>query len=153
MDLSRKPEVLYQASIERIAAAWRALDADDYPLASYLAGPAVECIFQAVAFKIGAAHDAGHSLPLWLGKGPRDLRNSIKSEVRDEWSVLVAIWSNGIRYLSRSGFVGYLRDKRGTVRVRGGPESMMRMNAKWLVESAAAIHKKGLAQWESFTKK
>jgi hypothetical protein len=154
MDLSHQPEVLYRASIERMAAAWRALDdADDYPLASYLAGLAVECILQALAFKIGAAHDAGHALPKWLSKCPRDLQNSIKSQVRDDWSLLVALWDNGIRYLSRHGFLGYLRDKGRAVGIRGGPESVLRMNTKALVKSADALHKKGLAQWVSFTKK
>src|SRR5438105_1577503 len=106
MDLSHKPEVLYRASIERMAAAWRALEeGDDYPLASYLAGLAVECILQAVAFKIGAVHDAAHALPKWLAKCPSDLQDAIKGRVRGEWSLLVALWDNGIRYLSRDGFL------------------------------------------------
>lgn len=154
MDLTHKPEVLYRASIERMAAAWRELDeAQDYALATYLAGLAVECILQAVAIRMGATHDAGHALPKWLSKCPRDLQSSVKSRTRDEWSLLVALWDNGIRYLSRHGFLGYLRDKGRVAGIRGGPESVLRMNTKALVKSADAVHKKGLAQWVSFTKK
>jgi hypothetical protein len=154
MDLSRKPEVLFRASIERMSAARRAFDdSDDYPLASYLSGLAVECILQAVAFKIGAAHDAKHALPKWLAKCPQNLQNSIKSHVRDEWSLLVALWDNGIRYLSRDGFLGYLRDKGSAAGIRGGPESVLRKNTKALLNAADAVHKKELGQWVSFTKK
>ena len=154
MDLSRKPEVLYRASLERMAVAWRAFDdAGDYALASYLAGLAVECILQAVALKVGAAHDAAHALPKWLAKCPRGLQDSIKTQVGDEWSLLVSLWENGIRYLSRDGFLGYLRDKGCAVGIRGGPEAVMRKNTKSLVSAADAVHKKGLAQWVSFTKK
>lgn len=154
MDLSHKPEVLYRASMERMAAAWRALDeAQDYSLAAYLAGLAVECILQAVAIRMGAAHDARHSLPKWLAKCPVELQDAIKSQVPDEWSLLVALWDNGIRYLSREGFLGYVRDKGYTEKIRGGPESMLRKNAKLLVGAADAVHKKGLAQWVNSIKK
>jgi len=66
MELSRKPQVLYRASIERITSAHRTFETKDYPLSMYLSGLAVECVLQAVALHHGAIHDARHSLLSWL---------------------------------------------------------------------------------------
>ena len=62
MALTHKPQVLFSASMERMAAARRTFHDGDYPLAMYLSGLAVECILQAVALRHGAAPDARHNL-------------------------------------------------------------------------------------------
>ncbi len=99
-DLSHKPNVLYLASIERITAARRMIDQKphDYVLVSYLAGLAVESILQAIALHGGAAHDAKHTLSMWLSKCPAALHDALKGSA--EWNRVVALWDNGMRYLS-----------------------------------------------------
>lgn len=152
-DLTHRPNVLYLASIERMAAARRMIDLKphDYVLASYLAGLAVESILQALALQTGAPHDAKHTLTKWLSKCPSSIHEALKGS--GEWNRLVALWDNGLRYLSFDGLLGYFRNK-GYVRGRkGGVESIVRQVTKELVDSAETVHKKGLAIWLSSGKK
>jgi hypothetical protein len=152
LDLSHRPNVLYLASIERMAAARRMIDdkPHDYVLASYLAGLAVESILQAFALLGGAEHDARHSLSKWLSKCPASLHQALKGSA--DWNLLVARWDNGIRYLSFDGLLGYFRDK-GYVRgKKGGVESIVRHVTKDLVDAAEVVHTKGLAVWVSSIK-
>src|ERR1035437_10719812 len=102
-DLSHRPNVLYLASIERMASARRMIDEKphDYVLASYLAGLAVESILQALALQGGSPHDARHSLSNWLSKCPLAMHDAVKGAA--EWNEIVALWDNGIRYLSFDG--------------------------------------------------
>ena len=117
----------------------------DYVLASYLAGLAVESILQAIALHGGAAHDAKHTLSKWLSKCPAALHDALKGSA--EWNLVVALWDNGMRYLSFDGLLGYFRDK-GYVRgKKGGIESIVRHVTKGLVDAAEVVHKKGLAIW------
>ncbi len=152
-DLSHKPNVLYLASIERMAAARRMIDEQppDYVLASYLAGLAVESILQALALQNGAAHDAGHGLSNWLSKCPAALNAALKGS--GEWNQVVALWDNGLRYLSYDGLLGYFRRKGNAGGKKGGVESRVRQVTKDLVDAAEAVHKKGLAVWHSSIKK
>ena len=107
IDLSYRPNVLYLASIERMATARRLVDQGscDYVLASYLAGLTLECILQVIALRDGSAHDARHSLSNWLSKCPPMLHEELKGSA--EWNQVVALWDNGIRYLSFDGLLGY----------------------------------------------
>src|SRR5207244_4462557 len=150
-DLSHRPNVLYLASIERMITARRMIDQKphDYVLATYLAGLAAESILQALALHGGAAHDAKHSLSNWLSKCPSALHNELKGS--GEWNHLVALWDNGIRYLSFDGLVGYFRNKKYVHGKKGGVESKVRTVTKGLVDAAEIVHKKGLAAWRSST--
>jgi hypothetical protein len=152
-DLSRRPNVLYLASIERMAAARRMADQKphDYVLASYLAGLAVESILQALALRAGRAHDARHSLSNWLSKCPSTLHDALKGSA--EWNEIVALWDNGIRYLSYDALLGYFRNKGFVKGKKGGVESVVRGVTKNLVDAAEMVQKKGLAIWLSSTKK
>ena len=152
-DLSYQPNVLYLASIERMAAARRMIDEKphDYVLACYLAGLAVESILQALALQGGAAHDARHSLSRWLSKCPATLHDAMKGSA--EWNLLVALWDNGIRYLSYDGLLGYFRKKGYVKGKKGGVESIVRGVTKNLVDAAEVVQMKGLAVWLSSTKK
>jgi hypothetical protein len=152
-DLSHRPNVLYLASIERMASARRMIDQKphDYVLASYLAGLAVESILQAFALPAGSAHDARHSLSKWLSKCPATLHNALKGSA--EWNELIALWDNDIRYLSYDGLLGYFRNKGYVKGRKGGVESIMRGVTKHLVDAAETVHKNGLAIWLSSTKK
>ena len=123
----------------------------DYVLATYLAGLAVESILQALALHAGGAHDAKHTLSRWLSKCPSALHDALKGSA--EWNQVVALWDNGIRYLSFDGLLGYFRDK-GYVRgKKGGVESIVRHVTKNLVDAAEVVHKKGLAVWLSSVKR
>jgi hypothetical protein len=153
IDLSYQPNVLYLASIERMAAARRMIDEKphDYVLACYLAGLAVESILQALALHEGAAHDAKHSLSKWLSKCPCALHDALKGLA--EWNLLVALWDNGIRYLSYDGLLGYFRKKDYVKGKKGGVESIVRGVTKNLVDAAELVQKKGLAVWLSSIRK
>ena len=123
----------------------------DYVLACYLAGLAVESILQALALQGGAAHDARHSLSRWLSKCPATLHDAMKGSA--EWNLLVALWDNGIRYLSYDGLLGYFRKKGYVKGKKGGVESIVRGVTKNLVDAAEVVQMKGLAVWLSSTKK
>jgi len=112
---------------------------------------AVESILQALALHAGGAHDAKHTLSRWLSKCPSTLHEALKGSA--EWNQVVALWDNGIRYLSFDGLLGYFRDK-GYVRgKKGGVESIVRHVTKNLVDAAEVVHKKGLAVWLSSVKR
>jgi hypothetical protein len=153
LDLSHRPNVLYLASIERMAAARRMTNdkPHDYVLPSYLAGLAVESILQALALHAGAAHDARHSLSNWLSKCPASLHEALRGSA--QWSLLVALWDNGIRYHSFDALLGYFRNKGYVHGKKGGVESKVRAVTKALVAAAEVVHDKGLAVWVSSTKK
>ena len=153
MELSYHAQVLYYASIERMEVAWNCLDRKDYALAVYLGGLSVECILQAIVLKLGGVRDAKHSLPIWLARCPVSMQDAIKGTARNEWNLVVALWDNSLRYVSKDGLLGYLRQKGYTTGIYGGPESVLRKNGKALVAAAEVVQRKGLAQWVSFTKK
>lgn len=152
-NLSHQPNVLYLASIERMDAARRMIDEKpyDYVLASYLAGLAVESILQALALHAGGAHDAKHNLSKWLSKCPPTLHNALKASA--EWNLLVALWDNGLRYLSFDGLLGYFKNKGYVHGKKGGVESKVRSVTLNLVDATEVVHKKGLAVWLNSTKK
>jgi hypothetical protein len=145
MAISHKPIVLYRASIERMNAAHRAFGDRDYVLAAYLSGVAVECILQAMASNAGAAQDARHDLGLWLAKCPASFGNQVKGPIRSEWSLLVSLWDNSLRYLSSDGMIGYYRRKRATYGISGNPLAIMREITRQIVQSSDMIHKRGVA--------
>lgn len=149
MDLSKMPVVLYRASIERINSAHRAFNARDHVLAMFLAGLAVECVLQTLALRSGASRDPRHDLSAWLAKCPAALQAGIKRDVRADWSRLVALWDNGIRYLSHDGLLEYLRDKGASTGISGGPRAVVRQNVRLVLAAATEVHKKGLSQWLS----
>jgi hypothetical protein len=152
LDLSLRPNVLYLASIERMAAARRMVDDKpyDYVLGAYLSGLAVESILQAIALRSGAAHDARHSLTKWLSKCPYAVNDALRGSA--EWNLLVARWDNVLRYLNFDGLLGYLRDKQFVHGKKGGVESLVRRVATEMIDAADAVHKKGMALWQSSTR-
>lgn len=144
--ISLRPEVLYPASVERITEADNVLERHP-ALSMYLSGLAVECVLQAIAIRGGAAHDAKHDLIKWLKKCPEKLKVAINARVAVEWSTINTTWNNRLRYLSESGVLGYLRRKGLSKKIKGGPESIIKENAKRLLASAQAVHKKGMIIW------
>src|SRR5215204_698978 len=143
MELSHRPVVLFHASLDRLKESHSAFDNHDYTLAMYLGGVAVECILQAIALRSVSQHDARHDLSHWLAKCPQSLQNFIKGRSANSWSVLLAIWDNGLRYLSEQGTLGYLREKKATRGIQGGPKAIIRENARRLIAAADIIHNAG----------
>lgn len=151
--LAHKPKVLYLASLERIEEAQTCRDSGHCVAAMYLGGLAVECILQALALRDNPQHDARHDLTKWLSRCPRSLEETLKSDpvVAGDWNRVDTVWYNGMRYLSENGLLGYLRGiDRAEKDIKGGREAILKENAKRLVDSASAVHKKGLATWRRF---
>lgn len=145
--LSLQPPVLYEASIERIEEAHLLALQGRAALAMYAAGLAVECLLQAFALRRRQRFDARHDLTGWLAKGPAELIDAVRGRAAGEWSVLIAIWSNRLRYMSDAGLLGYLRDKQLHRHVRGGPKSLLTTRTRECVNAATTVHRKGLVVW------
>jgi hypothetical protein len=96
-------------------------------------------------------HHACRAPNLRLTKCPTALNDALRGSA--EWNHLVAIWDNGIRYLSYEGLLGYLRAKGQVQGKKGGVGSKARQATRELVDAAEVVHKKGLAVWLSSTKK
>ena len=150
--LSRKPIVLYHAAAERRQAGRAAYERRDYVLAAYLAGLSVECILQAIALRHDPTHDARHDLAMWLARCGLTLQRAVKTPPAvGRWNLLVRVWRNELRYLSRSGFLGYVRGLGLHMGISGGTEAIMKQNAKCLLEAAAAVHNAGVIEWDRST--
>lgn len=151
LDLPHTPIVLYRASFERRDAAWSALARNDYVLAVYLGGLAVECLLQAAALLDDPTRDARHNLSMWLLRCRVSMQDALQSDTaRPHWARLNRVWQNGLRYLSSEGFLGYLRQRELARNISGGPHAIMRRVAKDFLESVEFIHGQGVAQWERF---
>jgi hypothetical protein len=150
--LSHRPNVLFAASAERLAAAVRAAGGSDWVMATYLAGLSVECMLQALALHLVPTHDARHDLSAWLSKCPRSFRDTLLTQAGCErWNLLVAVWRNDLRYQSRAAFLGHLR-RLGIIRgIKGGGDAIMRYSAKRVLESASFVHRKELFAWQRLT--
>jgi hypothetical protein len=152
---AHKPVVLYHASTERRDAAQAAYDRKDWVLAMYLGGLAVESILQAIALLDDPTHDAKHDLPKWLARCRTSLQKAIKGPAaRDDWSLIVRVWRNDLRYLSREGMLGYVRQFQDLVRgIRGGPDAIMRSVADRVLQAATTVHSKGVVAWSHYARK
>lgn len=153
--LTHKPIVLYAASIERMEAAYVALERRDHVLAIYLAGLSVECVLQAIALLDDPAHDAKHDLPKWLARCRTSLQEAVKDpRVRTDWSLIVSIWRNDLRYLSREGMLRHLRRFRDLIRgIRGGPDAIMKTVAVRILQAAGTVHSKGVVAWSHYSRR
>lgn len=150
LNLSSRPEVLYKASIERIHEADLALKHQRWALALYLAGLAVECILQAHALRKEPLHDARHDMQKWLKKCPEGFARSLSTSASSEWSRVVQIWSNNLRYMSESGVLGYLRRRVAGRGLKGGGQQLLKRCTGDFVDSAREVHKLGVAAWQSY---
>lgn len=150
--LSHNPRVLYHAALERMEAARRAFTGADYVLSMYLSGLAVECVLQAVVLLDHPSHDARHDLNKWLARTRTSLQVAIKApDTRAAWSLLTAVWRNGLRYLSESGLVGYLRGLDLQHGIAGGPDAIMKVNARKLLSASELVLARGVAAWKTYT--
>lgn len=149
--LSLDPRVLRAASIERLGEAELVHSHGRWACSAYLSGLAVESLLQSFAGQVGAAHDARHDLRSWLAKSPGGVLAAITARAGPEWSLLTAMWSNDLRYLSEDGLLGWIRRKRLHGRIRGGRESILRTCSRRCLESARLVHSKGLVAWQALS--
>lgn len=148
--LSRRPEVLFEASLERREEAAGLFEQGRLVLSMYVSGVAVEAILQALALSGGARHDAHHDLDLWLAKSSAEVADAIKDHAATEWSLILGLWSNDLRYLSFEGLLGRLRMtrmNRGIKLGKDGPRAIVWENARRCVQAALTVHAKGLELW------
>ncbi len=144
---SHDPRVLYAASIERIEESELLICEGRWSLSMYVAGLAVESPLQAFATRMGEPHDARHSLDKWLNKCPAALVDAIRGRASTQWSELNTMWSNDLRYLSESGLLGRIRDRKHDRGIKGGRDSVLRVCARRCADDARAVHNRGLLQW------
>lgn len=148
--LTYQPQVLYQASFERIHEAQVLLDARAWGLSMYVSELAVEALLQAFATRRGARRDAHHDLRAWLRRCPDEVLQLITLRASGEWSLLDVAWSNSLRYLSQDGLLGYLGSRKLNVGIKtgkGGREVVLKVNAQRLLDAARAVHGKGVSLW------
>ena len=154
--ITKRPDVLYQASFEHIDALDDLRHDRHWTLTIYTAGLAVECVLQAIALRAGASDDAKHDLRKWLAKCPTNLQTIIAKDVPNEWSFLTIVWFNAIRYLSHDGLLGHLRKlelNKGIKQGKDGTVAILKVNAGRVVTAARAVHGKGASTWRQVCSK
>lgn len=152
--LSQRYNVLFGASLERRDEAAALLSQQRWTLAMYVSGLSVEALLQAHAVRNGAPRDAKHDLSKWLNKCPSAVVDAVKATAATEWSTLLVLWSNELRYLSLDALIGRLREigaDRGIKLGKEGHRSLAKVMANRCVRSAAAVHDKGMVLWQSPT--
>ena len=90
------------AAVAHIDAAEDLAEAKQYPLASYVAGLAVECMLRAYSSRLEGTFDARHDLRLWYQRSKFDAIVPV-SRVDEISSALVTVasqWNNSQRYYS-----------------------------------------------------
>jgi len=151
---SHDPQRLHAASLERVAAARRALQSHDAVMCIYLGGLAVECILQGIVHLDTPQHDARHDLTKWLGRCRTSLREAIRSsDLRASWSHVCSLWRNDWRYYSSSALYGVFRKMGRTRGIKGDQGSVLQEVARRFHDSVVLVHNKGLVAWANYTKK
>lgn len=145
--LTKRPHLLYLASLEHIAAMDTLRRERRWVLAIYAGGLAVECVLQAVALRRDPTDDVRHDLRVWLSRCPVSLHDAMRDPLARHWSFLNTVWSNSLRYLSQDGLLGHLRALQLNRGVRGGYESVLKLNCDRLAEAARAVHGIGAIAW------
>lgn len=152
--LTKRPEVLYQASLEHISALDELRRNGQWVLAIYVAGLAVECILQAIALHTGSPDDVKHDLRKWLARCPDRFQAAIQGQIPEQWSFLSLVWVNRLRYLSHEGLLGHLRALQLNRGIKGPGESILKSNADRVIAAARDIHGKGAVTWrQTYSKK
>lgn len=123
-----------------------------FPLAYYLAGLAVECLFRAYSELTGGRHDAKHDLRLHAENGrfldfmPRDQREDVQADIGDVWTR----WLNNHRYRSVASLRRYLNENE-LYRLAGGRTikgDVVEYNWGILQEASLRLLTIGIQRWE-----
>ena len=152
VSVTRRANVLHDASIERMEDTELLFESRRWVLSMYAAGVAVESLLQAFAIRSGRPYDANHDLRLWLAKCPHAVITTIKGSAIIEWSDVTETWDNTIRYMSTSGLLGFLKERRLNRKItlgKFGEKAVVKVNAAKLLRAAKVVHGKGLVLWQS----
>lgn len=139
-------------SVNHIGVAQDLVDAGQHPLASYLAGLAVECMLRAYSHRIAGEFDARHDLRLWYKRSKFDV--FVPASRSDEISLAIALvigqWNNSQRYYSLELLRAEWKSAGLSRSIRG---DFVKECTHQLVDAAWTIVSLGEEQWKnSFTK-
>jgi hypothetical protein len=157
-----RAEEYYQASTERMRQARILYDGgEDFALAMYCAGLAVECLLRAFRWTEDATFEGRHDLAELL-KASRLLRvdeehmrrrGLAQEEILEAGQALraavnevVAVWHNNLRFASEDSLKAYLKRIGRLQRVRGNP---LKGNARELIVAAQTVINRGVTLWVS----
>ena len=126
-----------------------------YPLAYYLAGLAVECLFRAYTELVGGEHDAKHDLRRHAALGhfvefmPKAEHDAILADVGDVWTR----WLNNHRYRSLASLKNFLNANElyrleGSRSIKGDSDRVVRYNWDVLLEASLRLLNVGINRWQ-----
>jgi transposase-like protein len=127
-----------------------------YPLAYYLAGLAVVCLFRAYTELVDAEHDAKHDLRRHMESArflefmPAEDREAILANVTD----VRTRWLNKHRYSSKASLRRYLNESElyrlaGNRTIKGGQDRILQHNWDVLLNAALDLLTLGIERWET----
>jgi HEPN domain-containing protein len=143
--------VYYEAALERLKLARELLEGQQYIMAAYMAGVAVECMLMAYVHRVEAPLDAQHNLFRLADAGGffDDMTRREREALTAELGEIVSRWRNNHRYRTDKAFQDFLTRNRLFV-IEGNRttrRNLVRYNAEILVESANRIVTAGVARW------
>jgi hypothetical protein len=133
-------------------------EGEDYALAMYCAGLAVECLLRAFRWVEDESFEGRHDLAELLKasgflktdeefmrrKGASDDQiQSIQAGLRGAMNEVVVLWHNNLRFADNSGLKAHLR-RIGRLKGKGDP---LKRNALHLIEAAQTILDRGTTLW------
>jgi hypothetical protein len=153
--IARAEEYIAAAREHYAALAHMTEEPNHYPMAFYLAGLAVECLFRGYVELVGGAHDANHDLRVHAESGrflnlmPEQEREDLRADIGD----VRTRWLNNHRYRSLSSLRRFLNDNKlyllGNGRsLQGGSQQVVRYNWDILNEAAQRLLLIGIRRWE-----
>jgi hypothetical protein len=128
---------------------------DHYPMAYYLAGLSVECLFRAYVELVGSQHDANHSL-LNLAESGRFLDFMPEEEqdrLRADLGEIYTRWLNNHRYRAVKSLTKFLNSKRlyrleGSRAIRGDADRVLKYNWEILQNASLNLLNIGIQRWK-----
>jgi len=124
------------------------VDSGQYPLASYLAGLAVECMIRAYSYRIVGEFDARHDLRLWYRRSRFDafVPENRRVDLVSAFTIIVARWNNSQRYYS----VELLKAEWKSAELdRGVRGDFVKERTRQLTDAASTIVALGETQWKN----
>jgi HEPN domain-containing protein len=145
-----------RAALDRMVAAQRLFDGEDYVLASYVAGVAVECLLLAYLRKLNKHRDDRHDIRQLAMRSEFIEQFRRNPELQDQMAGYLADlakrWNNDHRYRSVYSFERYLNAKELYRTAEGGfvkGDNLLRTQTKLLVEAAYQLVRRGDERWTS----
>jgi hypothetical protein len=144
--LEFRPEVYLEAAKERAGLLQFLYDADDYVVALYIAGVAVESMFRAFRARIDPRFDSRHDL-YRLAADSR-FASGVPASLADQYAAdlgtLAVRWSNSHRYRSEAAARRYLKRARLDRGIKG---DFLKENARLSVSAAIRLVSLGANIW------